>query len=129
MNMELQLWHIEQIRDKVEELEDEINVKIYSQDGVVYKIWYNPVARVALYARVIWDEQHKKERLVKAWPQQILKALNSKAVKIRVERRNDRRYVEWFDSTKDSNAVLNAYNYILSITKSPIESIWRMRKI
>jgi hypothetical protein len=127
MKMEVQLWHIEQIRDKVEELEDEINVKIYSQDGTVYKIWFNPMAKVALYAKVIWDDQRKKERLVKAWPQQILKALNSKVVKIRVERRDGGRYVEWFDSTKNPNAVLNAYNYILSLTKSPVESIWRMR--
>ena len=113
----MESWQIERIRSKVDEMEGELNVRIYTLDGTIYRIWYNPRDDVALYGRVAWDKQRGKEGMVKAWLNQIVQAVNAKGTRIFVQYRNEEKKSAWFGPERDMRPISAAYEFIMSFTK------------
>jgi hypothetical protein len=106
-------WQVDFIRSKVDEMKGELGIRIYA-GGATYKIWYNPNDDVALLARIKWDEQSRRERLSKAWPDEVLRAINSQGTRIHVQYRNSEKRSEWFGPDRGMKPISEAYNYIAS---------------
>ena len=111
------LWKVEQLRDAVQRLEGEMNIRIFTIDGQIFRVWYNPADHVALFGRVIWNEAEQRERAEKAYLKQIYRALNQAGVKIRIEYRDGEKLLEWFDSEIDKDAAEKAYRYAMDLLK------------
>jgi hypothetical protein len=117
------LWKIEQLRDAVQKLEGEMNIRIFTMNGQVFRIWYNPTDRVALFGRVVWNEDEDRERVEKAYLRQIQDALDQAGVKIRIEYRDGERLLEWFDSDVDKDTIEKAYRYAMDLLKKGVEKL------
>jgi hypothetical protein len=111
------IWKIERMRDGVAKMEGKLNIRIFTSNGEVYRIWYNQSDRVALFGRVVWNEEEQCERMKKVYLKQIADALNAGDVKIRVEYRNAEKEPKWFDREEDENAVEEAYRCVMSFLK------------
>jgi len=114
----LAIWQVERLRDIVDELAGEIKIRVFTPDGSVFQIWYNPRDNCALYGKVSWREGDSREVLEKAWLHQIHTALNTPGVKVRVERRDGVKELPWFNADEDKNAVQKAFLYVLSLRKA-----------
>jgi len=110
----MQGWQIERVRDKVDRMGGELNIRIYLSDDATFKIWYNPRDDVALYGRVVYDN-NGREGLAKAWLRELLHAVNSKGARIFVQYRNDEKKSAWFGPENDMKPINAAYQYVMSL--------------
>jgi hypothetical protein len=94
-----QPWQVDFIRGKIDEMKGELSIKVYVS-GATYKVWYNPNDDVALLGRVMWDGVSSRERLSKAWPDEVLAALNAPGTRVHVQYRNNEKRSEWFGPDK-----------------------------
>ena len=113
----LQVWEIERLRDAVQKMNGELNIRIFTPNDEVFRIWYNPADRVALYGRVVWNEGEQRERMEKAYLRQIQHAFNQQRVKVRVEYRDGEEMLEWFDREDEDQAAESAYQFVMDLTK------------
>jgi hypothetical protein len=111
----LELWELERIKDKVEEMEGRLEVTIYAPDNTRYRVWYFPRDDVALYAKTVWDED-RRERPDKVSPGSILEALKNTDTKVRVRVKNDSTIESWFGSEPDMNPLDDVYRYTIHLT-------------
>ena len=116
MSTPFQSWQVDFIRGKVDEMKGELNVRIYRANAT-YRIWYNPNDDVALIGKVVWDEQHQRERLTKAWPNEVLETLNRKGTRIHVQYRNSEKKSQWFGPNRNMLPIEQAYEYIASFIR------------
>lgn len=111
----MEIWQLERIKEKVEELAGRLEVKIYAPDRSIYRIWYYPPDDVALYARVIMDER-KHEKSEKAWAPELVEALRNPATKVRVGIRSTEGNEErWFGSERDMSPLDEIYQYTMDL--------------
>jgi hypothetical protein len=103
------------MKDKVEELEGRLEIRIYSPDEVIYKIWYFPRDDVALYGKIVLDEDKRQERTEKSWANELLEAMKNPATKAQVRLRNNERTERWFGSESDMSPLDEVYTYVLEL--------------
>jgi len=65
MSDPVQMWQLARIRGRVEEMAGGLDIKIYRDNDAPFRIWYNPVDDVALYAKVVWNKQLERPKLEK----------------------------------------------------------------
>jgi hypothetical protein len=111
----LQLWQLERMKDKVEELEGRLEVRIYAPDEAIYKIWYYPRDDVALYGKLAMDEEKHRERSEKAWVNELLEAMRNPDTKVQVRVRNNEGTERWFGSEPDMAPLDEVYKYVLEL--------------
>ena len=112
-----QAWQVDFIKSKVDEMKGELSIRIYASN-VTYKVWYNPNDDVALLGKVTWDEQSNRERLSKAWPDEVLRAMNAQATRVHIQYRNNEKKSEWFGPDKNMRPIQETYDYITAISKT-----------
>lgn len=117
MKMCLQAWEIEQLRDAVQRMDGELNIRIFTPDGEIFRIWFNPADQIALYGRVVWNEKEQRERMMKVYLRQIQRAVNEPKAKVRVEYRDGEKLLEWFDREDSEEAAENAYRFVMDLLK------------
>jgi hypothetical protein len=113
--LSLQLWQLERIRDQVEQLEGRLEVKIYAPDEAIYKIWYYSRDDVALYAKLVMDEEKRRERSEKAYANTLLEAMANPNTKVQVRVRNKERTERWFGSEPDMSPLDDVYQYVIEL--------------
>lgn len=93
-----------------------LDVTIYSGRDT-YRIWYNPADAVALCGKIVWDAEHDKERLTKAWPEQVLAALNAETAKAHVHYKDlsGSKKSAWFGGEPDMRPLGELYAYVMSL--------------
>jgi len=106
----VEAWQVEMLKDRVEEMRGQLKVKVFTEEGDVYLIYYHPREGISFYARV--RSNGNGERLGKAWLHQIHRAVNSPNVRIRVAYRDDEKALKWF---RDPD---KAFEYAISL---PVE--------
>jgi hypothetical protein len=112
-----QPWQIDFIRGKIDEMKGELIIKIYAS-GATYKVWYNPNDDVALLGRVVWDGVNGRERLSKAWPDEMLAALNTSGTRVHVQYRNNEKRSEWFGPDKKNMRPMGElFDYVTSFKR------------
>ncbi|MGA2462642.1 MAG: hypothetical protein ABSF82_14585 [Candidatus Bathyarchaeia archaeon] len=111
----MEIWQLERIKDKVEELEGRLEVRIFALDGTIYKIWYYPRDDVALYGKLVLDEEKRRERSEKAWPRTLLEAMKHRDTKVQVRIRNNGRTEKWFGSEPDMSPLDEVYRYVVEL--------------
>jgi len=116
----VQLWQLVRIRGRVREMAGGLDITIYCQNDVKFRIWYNPPDDVALYARVVWNEQLGRPKLEKASEHDLLAALNSEETKVNVECK-DGKESEWFGTDHDMRPIGELYSYVMSFDPSTEE--------
>ena len=112
----MEAWQLDRIRTKVEKMQGELVIRIYAP-GKVYKIWYNPNDNVALYGREEWSEAEQRDRLRKAWRDEILRVIRSGKARINVLYKDGAKAEEWFGPEPDMKPFKDAYDYIVNIEK------------
>jgi hypothetical protein len=117
MSDAVQLWQLVRIRGRVEEMAGGLDIMIYRENDTKFRIWYNPADDVALYARVVWNEQLQRPKLEKAFPHDVLAALNSEETKVNVDCK-DGRESEWFGTDHDMRPIGELYSYVMSFDPS-----------
>ncbi len=107
-----QPWQVDFIRGKIDEMKGELSIKVYAS-GLTYKVWYNPSDDVALLGRVVWDGTSGRERLSKAWPDEVLAALNAPGTRVHVQYRNNEKRSEWFGpDRKNMRPIDELFDYV-----------------
>ncbi len=110
-----QQWQVDFIKSKIDEMKGELDVKIYAAK-TAYKIWYNPNDDVALLGKVVWDGM--RERLSKAWPDEVLRAMNEEGTRIHVQYRNNEKRSEWFGpDKKNMRPIDELFDYVTSFKR------------
>ena len=117
MSDAVQLWQLARTRGRVEEMASGLDIMIYCENDTKFRIWYNPADDVALYARVVWNEQLQRPKLEKAFPHDVLAALNSEETKVNVDCK-DGRESEWFGTDHDMRPIGELYSYVMSFDPS-----------
>jgi len=98
-------------------MKGELSVRIYAPKAT-YKIWYNPNDHVALLGKVVWDDQNQRERLSKAWPDEVLRAMNGEGTRVHVQYRNNEKRSEWFGPDKDNmRPISELFDYVTSFKR------------
>ena len=103
----MEAWQIEMLKDRVEEMRGQLKLKVFTEEGEIYLIYYHPKEKVSFYAEV--RQEGGEERLGKAWLHQIHTAVNSPNVRIRVAYRDDEKALKWF---RDPD---QAFEYAMSL--------------
>jgi len=111
-----QAWQVDFIKSKVDEMKGELSIRIYASNAT-YKVWYNPNDEVALLGKVTWDEQSNRERLSKAWPDEILRAMNAQTTRVHIQYRNNEKKSEWFGPDKKMRPIGEIFDYIVSFAR------------
>jgi hypothetical protein len=111
-----QAWQVDFIRSKVDEMKGDLGIRIYAS-STTYKVWYNPNDDVALLGKVTWDEQSNRERLSKAWPDEVLRAMNAQATRIHIQYRSNEKKSEWFGPDKNMRPIQEIYDYITTFKR------------
>lgn len=117
MMQQMQPWQLDRIRNKVEKMAGELSIRIYAADGAVYRIWYNHTDGVALYGREEWNDAEKRDRMKKAWRDEILQILHSGQARINVLYRDGMKASEWFGPERDMKPINEVYQYIMNVEK------------
>jgi len=110
----LEPWELERIKEKVQKMAGRLEVTVFAPDNR-YRIWYYPPDGVALYARMVWDEAHHRERSKKAWPREILDAMENRHTKVHVRVKNGGKVDGWFGAEHDMKPVGSLYRYIADL--------------
>jgi hypothetical protein len=116
-NVPMQPWQLDRIRAKVQKMRGELTIRIYAPPDMVFKIWYNPNDNVALYGREQWSEAEGRDRLRKAWRDEILRVIRAGKARINVLYKNGVEIEEWFGPESDMKPLKDAYDYITNIEK------------
>jgi hypothetical protein len=111
----LESWQLERVKDKVEELQGRLEVRVYAPDEAIYRIWYYPRDDVALYGKLVVDEEKRHERSEKAWPGTLLEAMRHPDTKVQVRIRNNERTERWFGSEPDMSPLDEVYGYVVEL--------------
>jgi len=111
-------WQLEKIRSTVGNETGDLRIKIYTKTNETYKIFYNDKDNVPLYGREIFDDVKKRERAVKAWREEILRAINAEGTKIVVEYKGRS---TWFGPEPDMTPLNDLYDHINNLTKTEDE--------
>ncbi len=115
-------WQLDRIRTKVEKAQGELVIRVYAS-GKVFKIWYNPNDNVALYGREEWCEAEQRDRLRKAWRDEILRVIRSGKARIHVLYKDGVKAEEWFGPEPDMKPLSEAYNFIVNVEKHAKDAI------
>ena len=118
MSDPVQLWQLARIRTRVKEMSGGLDIMIYGENDPPFRIWYNPTDDVALYARVVWNEQLKRPKLEKASEHDLLAALNSEETKVNVNCKDGKKEPEWFGAEPDMRPIGELYSYVMSFDPS-----------
>lgn len=113
----MQPWQLDRIRAKVQKMRGELTIRIYALPDMVFKIWYNPNDNVALYGREQWSEVEGRDRLRKAWRDEILRVIRTGKVRINVLYKDGVEAEEWFGPEPDMKPLKDTYDYIVNIEK------------
>ena len=113
MSDAVELWQLVRIRGRVREMAGSLDIMIYRKNDPKLRIWYNPADDVALYAKVVWNEQLEREKLEKASEHDLLVALNLEETKVNVECK-DGKESEWFGTDHDMRPIGELYSYVMS---------------
>jgi len=118
MSDPVQMWQLARIRGRVEEMAGGLDIKIYRDNDAPFRIWYNPVDDVALYAKVVWNKQLERPKLEKASEHDLLAALNSEETKVNVNCKDGKKEPEWFGAEPDMRPIGELYSYVMSFDPS-----------
>ncbi len=103
----MEAWQVEMLKDRIEEMRGQLKVKVFTEEGAIYLIYYHPKECVSFYAKI--RPNGEEERLGKAWLHQIQRAVNSPNVRIRVAYRDDEKALKWFREPS------RAFEYAMSL--------------